>query len=190
MSWTKNIYYILIGVISLIMLVFMPMLGSVAGIQWNFPTTAAGWLVYVLTKISAAGFNISLFHCFVCQGKENAKESPKFAEAQAILQLVDNKLVNHPRTPSQFYRETYGKKGITIFLTTLAGSVGLSQAILSFNVTEFITQFVTMVVGLIFGIMQMKTTEEYWTQEYLDFAKEKQKCLNGTEQSSETCKSK
>lgn len=38
----KYLYYGLVGVISLVVLVFIPMIGSEAGIEFNLPTTPAG----------------------------------------------------------------------------------------------------------------------------------------------------
>lgn len=38
----QNIYYILIFLISFLALVFLPMIGSTIGLQFNLPTTTAG----------------------------------------------------------------------------------------------------------------------------------------------------
>lgn len=38
----QNIYYILIFTISLLTLVFLPMIGSTVGLDFNLPTTTAG----------------------------------------------------------------------------------------------------------------------------------------------------
>lgn len=37
--------YIVIGIVSLIALVFLPMLGSTVGLGWNIPNTTVGWVV-------------------------------------------------------------------------------------------------------------------------------------------------
>lgn len=166
------LYYILIGVISLIMLIFLPMAGSVAGLEWVLPTTTAGWVVYVISKLSSAGFNVAIFHCFNKQGKLNIIHTEAYLEAQKTLQIAhENKEIFH-RSPKQFAHDIYGKKGLTIFLTTLLGAVGLSQSILTFNLVEFLVQLVTLIIGVIFGVLQMKNTEEYWTVEYLGYAKD------------------
>lgn len=165
------LYYILIGVISLIMLIFLPMAGSVAGLAWVLPTTTAGWVVYVVSKLSSAGFNVAIFHCFNKQGKLNIQNNPSYLEAKNILQIAhENKEIIF-RSPSQFSKDIYSKKGFTIFITTLLGAVGLGQAILTFNLVEFLVQLVALIIGVIFGVLQMKSTEEYWTVEYLGYAK-------------------
>lgn len=164
------LYYLLVGIISLLMLVFMPMLGSAAGLQWNLPTTAAGWIVYLICKLCSAGFNISLFHCFNKQGRLNISTHKDFLEAQRILNETSPDIIKDPRTPHQYHVDIYGKKGITIFIMTLLGTVGLSQAMLTFDWKEFIVQLIALVMGIIMGVLQMKDTESYWTDEYLQYA--------------------
>ena len=168
----QYLYYALVGVLSLMMLVFMPMLGSSAGLQWVLPTTTAGWIVYVICKLCSAGFNIGLFHCFNKQGKLNILKHENYLEAQRLLKQEGYSGIKDPRDPHQYHRDIYGKKGITIFVMTLLGTVGLSQALLTFDVKEFIVQLIALVLGLIMGILQMKDTENYWTDEYLQYAKD------------------
>ena len=168
----QYLYYVLVGVLSLMMLVFMPMLGSSAGLQWVLPTTTAGWIVYVICKLCSAGFNIGLFHCFNKQGKLNILKHENYLEAQRLLKQEGYSGIKDPRAPHQYNRDIYGKKGITIFVMTLLGTVGLSQALLTFDVKEFIVQLIALVLGLIMGVLQMKDTENYWTDEYLQYAKD------------------
>lgn len=169
----KYLYYILVGVISLIMLIFIPMLGSSAGLQWVLPTTTAGWIVYVICKLCSAGFNISLFHCFNKQGKLNVLNDQQYLEARKILKETgDQCMVKKARSPHQYHKDIYGKKGLTIFIMTLLGTIGLSQAILTFDLKEFIVQLIALILGVIMGVLQMKDTESYWTEEYLEFAKD------------------
>jgi len=185
MDVRKYLYYILLSIISLIMLVFLPMLGSVAGLEWVLPTTAVGWIVYSIGKLASAGFNVAIFHCFNKQGKLNISEHESYLEAQKLLQIAHENKEIYYRSPFQFNRDIYGKKGFTIFFTTLLGAIGLSQSILTFNITEFIVQIITLVIGVIFGILQMKNTEEYWTVEYLGYAKNEHRKYLETKEDSE-----
>ena len=166
------LYYVLVGVISIIMLIFVPMLGSSAGLQWELPTTVAGWIVYIITKLASAGFNISLFHCFNKQGKLNILHHESYLEAIKLLKEFDSNEIIKARSPRQYHRDIYGKKGLTIFIMTLLGTIGLSQAILTFDIKEFIVQFIALVLGIVMGVLQMKDTESYWTEEYLEHAKD------------------
>lgn len=170
----QYLYYCLVGVISIVMLVFMPMLGSSAGLQWVLPTTVAGWIVYVICKLCSAGFNIGLFHCFNKQGKLNIQKHEAYLEAKKLLKEMDARDIKKARSPHEYHKDIYGKKGLTIFLMTLLGTVGLSQALLTFDVKEFIVQFVALVMGIIMGVLQMKDTESFWTEEFLEYAKDKQ----------------
>lgn len=170
-KWKQYMYYAIIAVVSLIMLVFMPMIGSEIGLQWNLPNTKVGWIVWATSKTFSASFNVLIFHCFNKQGKQNCFGNENFNEAKKLLLEKDGKLIENPRSPKEYSRDIYGKKGTTIFITTALGAIGLGQAILTFNPMEFIVQLISLVVGLIFGFMQMKATEEYFTQEYLDYAK-------------------
>lgn len=170
-------YYLIIGVVSLITLIFLPMVGSTAGLAWAIPNTVVGWIVWVAVKLIVAGLNVLIFHCFIMQGKLNIKDDPRFLEAKAILNLIHNK-EEIPLSPSQWTARTYGTKGVTIFITTALGCVALSQAILTFDWISMLTYLFTIIMGVIFGILQMKSTEEWWTDDYLKYAKYVQKKTN------------
>lgn len=148
----------------------MPAMGSVVGLAWVLPTTTAGWVVYVISKLCSAMFNVLIFHLFNKQGKLNILQHPSYLKASKMLYNASEARIKLPRSPKQFSRDTYGKKGITVFLATLLGTVGLSQAVLTFSMTEFIVQLISLVLALVFGILQMKTTEEFWTVEYEQYA--------------------
>lgn len=185
-KWTQYMYYVIIGILSLIMLVFMPMLGTEVGLQWNVPNTKVGWIVWIVSKLCSASFNVMIFHCFNKQGKQNVREHTNYVKAKEKLIGKNGKLVANPRSPGEYASDIYSKKGVTIFVTTVLGTIGLGQAILTFNPLEFIVQLISLIIGLIFGFLQMKNTEDYYTQEYLDYAnmvekKEDKKCSQSTE---------
>lgn len=163
-------YYFIIGVISLISLIFLPMLGSTVGLGWNIPNTTVGWIVWISTKIIVSIINVLIFHSFMQQGKLNVKNHPRYIEAQDILRGI--KLKNYiPRSPKEWNRKQYGVKGITIFIWTALATVALSQAILSYDWVTMLTYLFTIILGLIFGVLQMKVAEEYWTEEFWKYAK-------------------
>lgn len=191
-EWINQyLYYLIVAVVSVVMLVFMPAIGSVAGLEWILPTTTAGWVVYVISKLSSAGFNVMIFHCFNKQGKLNIIDHESYQKASKMLYTAKKARTKVPRSPESFKREIYGKKGITIFITTILGTIGLSQAVLTFNTSEFIVQLISLIMALVFGVFQMKSTEEYWTVEYMEFAiyiteKERKECLHSMENNTET----
>lgn len=169
----QYLYYFIIGIISFVALVFLPMLGSSVGIDWNLPTTTAGWIVWAVMKLIVATLNVLIFHSFVQQGRLNVKDHPNYIEATQILQKVHVKSAL-PRSPAQFTGKQYGRKGVMIFLSTALATVALTQAALAFNWIDMLTYLFTIIMGIIFGILQMKTTEKYWSEEYLAYAKLKQ----------------
>lgn len=174
-KWQTYQNYILIGIVSVVSLFFLPMLGSTVGLAFVLPNTAAGWIVYITSKLLVAALNVVIFHCFILQAKVNIKNDPHFLEANEIMRtlIVDKELA--PRSPRQYFASAYGKKGTTIFFTTILAAIGLTQAVLSFDWISMLTYLFTILMGLIFGILQMNQTEIYWTEEYYRYAKEQQR---------------
>ena len=165
----QNIYYILIFVISLLTLVFLPMIGSTVGLDFNLPTTTAGWIVWGATRAIVATINVLLYHCFMQQAKLNAEGDENYQAAKAMLTKVHPKEY-HPRSPAKFLAQSYGRKGTTIFFSSALGTVALTQAILAFDWISFLVYLFTITMGIIFGVLAMKNAENYWTQEYYDYA--------------------
>ena len=163
-------YYIIIGVISLVALFFLPLIGSEAGLAWKIPTTIAGWVVYIVSKLLVATINILIFHCFTLQGKLNISKDERYTEANKILNKHTESTEGVPKSPSEWYRNVYGKKGVSIFVTSILSAVGLTQAVLTFDWVCMLTYFFTILMGVVFGILQMNQTEIYWTEEYLKYA--------------------
>ena len=168
-KWTNYLYYILVGVLSFITLLFLPMLGSEVGLGFQFPNTAAGWIVYIISQLIVAIINVLLFHSFICQAKLNVKDNPNYLRAIEILRLVktDDYI---PRSLAQINKKEYGIKGFWIFIGSIMSVFALGQAILTYDHTKLISYVFTIILGIIFGILEMKKYEEYYTGEYLDYA--------------------
>lgn len=162
-------YYFIIGIISFVALVFLPMLGTSVGLGWAIPDTAAGWTVWIVMKLIVATLNVLIFYSFMQQGKLNVKDDPNYIKAQSILVKVRVKNVQ-PRSPAKWNGQQYGKKGVTIFLSTGLATVAFTNAVLAFNLVDLLTYLFAIVMGIIFGILQMKNAEEYWREEYLRYA--------------------
>lgn len=168
------IYYWIIGLISLIALVFLPFLGSQAGLALNLPNTIASWIVYITTKIMVAIINCLIFHCFVQQAKLNVQDNEKYKEALKILDQIKIKELKY-RSPKEFLTSTYRNKGTTLFITTILSAFSLTQAILTFNAITFLTYVMTIVLGIVFGVLTMKQVEIYYTEEMYYYAIRKEK---------------
>lgn len=169
-KWRIYQYYLIIAVVSLIALVFLPMCGSTIGLAWNIPNTVAGWIVYVMSKLLVATINILIFHCFVQQGKLNVKDNQLYKEANEIMLLVSKDQELIPKHPNELIGKLYRSKGITIFITTLGAAIGLTQAVLTFDLLVMGTYLVTIVLGIIFGIFTMNEVESIWTEDYWKYA--------------------
>ena len=163
-------YYLIIGLVSLISLVFLPMVGSEVGLDWNLPNTTVGWVVWVAIKVIVSVINVLIFYSFMQQAKVNVRDNEAYKEANEILGKVKHKDFV-PRSPQKFNSQSYGRKGTTIFITSALTTVALSQAILAYDWMAMLTYLFTIIMGIIFGVLQMKTAEEYWTIEYPRYAK-------------------
>lgn len=172
-KWRDLQYYIIIGVASFAALFFLPMIGTEIGLKWNIPNTVPGWIVYVTSKALAAIINILIFHCFIKQAETNIKDNPKYKEAKEIIQSSDPE--KSPRSPDKWKRDIYTRKGSAVLLASILSSVGLAQAILVFDWIALLTYLFTLAMGIILGVIQMNAAEEYWTEEFYDYAKKIQK---------------
>ena len=166
----NNAYYIVIFVLSLLALTFLPLLGSSVGMELNIPTTVAGWIVYVVTKLIICVLNMMIFDAFIKQAKINIKDNKNFKEANEILE--NNKPKGYvPRSPKVFLGHLYRRKGTKVFTSSALAVVSLGQAIFTFDFASFISYLLTIIMGCVFGFLTMKNNEVYWTSEYLDYAR-------------------
>ena len=165
----QGMYYIIIAVISLISVVFLPMVGTTLGLGWKLPDTTAGWVVWGVSRAIVATINVLLFHSFMEQAKLNIKDNEHYKEARDILMKVKKK-EHKPKSPAQWNAAQYGKKGTTIFLSSAMSVVAIGQAVLSYEWATALAYLFTLGMGIIFGIMQMKKAETYWTTEYYEYA--------------------
>lgn len=162
-------YYVIIGIASLFALIFLPMLGSEVGLGFDVPNTTVGWIVFATTKAIVAFLNVLIFHSFKMQAIVNVKDDENYKKANEILSRIKTKEYN-PRSPVRYQSQSYMRKGTTIFLSTAAATIALTQAIMTFDYVTMFTYLFTIVMGIVFGIMTMFKDEEYWTHEYLDYA--------------------
>lgn len=169
-KFTSIAYYLIIGLISLLATTFLPMLSSQMGLEWNLPNTSVGWAIYVITKLIVAAINMMLFYCFMEQAKVNVKDNANYKRANEILSKYWDYKKLKPRSPKKWEASQYLTKGTSIFIVTVLSAIGLSQAILTFDMPSFLTYAFTIVMGLVFGYMQMRKAESYWVNEYLEYA--------------------
>ena len=199
----KYLYYGLVAVISLVVLVFVPMIGSDAELGFTLPKTPAAWAIYIVTKLLIAILNVLIFYCFMEQAKINVRNNEDYKKANEILKKIKVKEII-PRSPNKWNKQQWTTKGVTIFLSTALSTVALTNAILTYDYMSLLTYLLVITMGVIFGILQMKSAEAYWTNEYYQYAlyyedfisqkkitkKEIDKCLQSMENNLEILKSK
>lgn len=173
--WKQYQNYVIIAVLSITCLFFFPMLGTELGVAWRFPTTPAGWTVFIITKLSIAAINMLIFHCFVQQAKVNSLTHPNYVMACEILNKVETCDIEKPKSPKEYFAEVYGKKGIFVFLTSALSAIGLTQAVLTFDLVSMLTYLFTILVGVIAGLIEMSKDELYWQETYLRYAKNEER---------------
>ena len=74
-EFKKYLYYGLIGVISIVVLIFFPLIGTKADLNFSLPDTASGWLIYITTRSLVAILNMLIFYCFMEQAKLNVRNN-------------------------------------------------------------------------------------------------------------------
>ena len=166
--------YIIIGVASMLSVFFFPFVGSTVGLQLSLPNTVAGWVVFIATKLCVGFINILIFHCFTTQAKINIKDDPSFKLAEELLRTTEPEQMK-PLSPKEFFTREYTIKGTSVFIVSILSAFSLAQAVLTFDLMMMLTYIFTIVMGVIAGFLQMKKVEEYWTIDYLNYAKERQR---------------
>lgn len=166
-QWTN---YIIIGVISFLALVFLPMIGSTATVGIILPTTFAGWTVWIVTKIIVATINILIFHCFIMEGKDRGKLTEEYKKAQELMKIVNPRIKRKLISPEEWTSREYKRKGIWVFLTSALSVFALSQAILSYDWISMLTYLFVIIFGIILGVLEQKRVLEKWSFGYLEYA--------------------
>lgn len=169
-KWQLYKNYVIIGFMSLIALFFVPMFGSQIGLAFVLPTTAAGWFVWITTRLLQTALSMLIFHCFILQAKVNIKDNPQYQEALKMLRIVNRGNYLNPRSPQQYFREVYGRKGVALGIGTCIASIGLTQAILVFDWITMLTYLMTTMFAILWGVLQMEDTEVFWVEEFYEYA--------------------
>lgn len=165
----NNLYYIIIGVLSVGVLIVFPFLRSDFEAGWGFPTTSAGWFLWIFEKVSVAVINMCIFSAFKSQGKLNILENSTYKKAQLLMNKVKCKAYK-PLSPAQYQARSYGKKGTTLVISTFASLVAITNMLLKFDYLALIAYAVTILMAIVFGIFAMKQDELYWTSDYYFYA--------------------
>lgn len=166
----QNLYYIIIAILSLAVLIVMPFLRSDLSAGLLFPTTTAGWFLFWFEKISVTAINLTIFTAFKKQGLMNVKDNPQYCKARELMNKVKKLKKYNPQSPVKYQAKSYGKKGTTLVISTLASLVAITNMLLRFDYLALISYCITILMAIVFGIFAMKNDELYWTDEYYYWA--------------------
>lgn len=167
-------YYIIIGTVSIVSMLFIPLLDSDVKGDFVWPKTAAGWFLWIISTVGIALVNMCIFYCFMEQAKVNSRENPKFIEACEILNRLKMNKEILPKSPAKWTTIQYSFKGASLGIISVFSTFAFTRAILNFDLTAFLSSLFTILCGVVFGYLQMRKAEEYWTEEFWQYAKLKE----------------
>lgn len=163
-------YYIIIGLVSLVSVIFLPMISSelIGGMAW--PNSPVEWAIWIVSRLLIAGLNIIIFYCFIKQAVVNIKDNEAYIEANRKMAILEKKKGILPRSPGKFLGKEWSVKGVSIFIASLLSVIVLTEAILKFDLIQFLVYIFTVGIGVVFGYLTMRRHESYWTTEYPAYA--------------------
>lgn len=173
-NWRIYQNYIIIAILSAVSVFFLPMLGTSVGLGFLLPNTAAGWTIYIATKLCIVVINILIFDQFIKQAKVNVRDNEFFQEAERILLTEETE--EEAILPAKFYlNKMYRTKVLTTGIFTVLGVFGFTNAILTFDWVSMLSYTFTITIGLVFGWISMNQAEEIWTERHYKYAKKVEK---------------
>lgn len=172
-KFNQYFWMIIIFIASIVALAFLPIIGGpIDKIGFFFPETLAGWVIWGMTKGTVAALNLVIFICFTNQGKRNIKENKNYLKALEIIKGLKEIKEKTARSPQKFSTTIYGKKIFFIILFTAGSTFAFEQAILGYNWQNALIYGFTIIMGIVMGLINMKTVETYWTEEFLTYAEQ------------------
>lgn len=166
-------YYMVIGVILLLVTVLIPFLaGGINAQDFNYyiPKTTEGWIVFWAIRAGTVVGNITVFGLFKAQAKTNCKYDPAYIKACELLNKMNGEEGFIPMSPRQKAVKDWTTKGIFMTITTAAESIVIGTLIFNFDIVTFISCISSSITAVLFGIVQMVKDEVYWTEDYLLYA--------------------
>lgn len=167
---TDLAYFIIIGLVSLVSVIFLPMLNSSIRGGWIWPTSPTEWAIWIAVRVAVALINIIIFYCFTKQAIVNIKDCEEYKRANELMHKINKKKGLLPRSPGKFLGWEWGLKGSFILLGSLGSAIVLAEAVLSFDLTQFLVYLFTIGMGVVCGYITMRKHESYWSTEYPAYA--------------------
>ena len=185
---SKYVYFILIGVVSLICIIIPPLfygcLSSDIGIA--FPKTTEGWILWSIMNVGMSIANICILVLFKLQAKRNVRDDEGFKKGNEILnKLAGKKEAWIPRSPLKMDATDYSKKAFAIIISVVASFLTIASLTVSFDWMTLLSCILSITITLGISIVTMFNNEEYWRNEYPLYAEYKLKQIEQESQKRE-----
>ena len=177
-------YYLVIGVILLLVTVLVPFLaGGINAQDFNYyiPETTEGWIIFWAIRAGTVVGNVTVYGLFKAQAKTNVKFDPAYRKACELLNKLNGEDGFIPMSPKQKTAKDWITKGLFMTLTTASESIVIGTLIFNFDIVTFISCISSSITAVLFGIVQMVKDEIYWTEDYLLYAEYVTEQLKKTE---------
>lgn len=172
-KWRLYQNYIIIAILSLVSVVILPMFGSQVGVGFVLPDTAAGWVVYCVTKAAIVAINVLIFDQFMRQAKVNVRDNELYVKAEELL--LNSPEDEELQPTNELISKMYRSKILSTIIFSILGVFGFTQAILTFDYVQMLSYTITIVIALVFGWVSMNQAEEIWTVHHYKWALNKKK---------------
>ena len=158
--------YFLVGIVSLLSVVVVPLLGTDFGTTIVIPNTWGGLAIWLCTRFTVVVVNLLIFDAFIKQAKINVKDDERYKSAVLKLNTIKEEAGIVPRSPEKFNKQQWRKKGTTLGISSILSSFLLTECIVNFDLTNFLTYLFTIGGAVAFGYLTMMNNEDYWTTEF------------------------
>ena len=158
--------YFLVGIVSLLSVVVVPLLGTDFGTTIVIPNTWGGLAIWLCTRFTVVVVNLLIFDAFIKQAKINVKDDERYKSAMLKLNTIKEEAGIVPRSPEKFNKQQWRKKGTTLGISSILSSFLLTECIVNFDLTNFLTYLFTIGGAVAFGYLTMMNNEDYWTTEF------------------------
>ena len=158
--------YFLVGIVSLLSVVVVPLLGTDFGTTIVIPNTWGGLAIWLCTRFTVVVVNLLIFDAFIKQAKINVKDDERYKSAVLKLNTIKEEAGIVPRSPEKFNKQQWRKKGTSLGISSVLSSFLLTECIVNFDLTNFLTYLFTIGGAVAFGYLTMMNNEDYWTTEF------------------------
>ena len=158
--------YFLVGIVSLLSVVVVPLLGTDFGTTIVIPNTWGGLAIWLCTRFTVVVVNLLIFDAFIKQAKLNVKDDERYKSAVLKLNTIKEEAGIIPRSPEKFNKQQWRKKGTSLGISSILSSFLLTECIVNFDLTNFLTYLFTIGGAVAFGYLTMMNNEDYWTTEF------------------------